>query len=291
VTPRSVGTGGPLLRPPLDRPEHTPSRPYVRPCPNGTPDAMPPAPSPLRPGPRSSGVSATGADRRRPGRDSPIRGADGGHSRIDRDRWGGLDARRHGAALAGIGRSSGRPGVRGRPPPGPRGTSGQRLPPSSSAGSSGPTSASEPPCGRGASGSTTSVPAPFQAGIGYTTTSSRNRSRPRRVSGTLLRRHETGPVPAGPARRVGAALREPNHGRRGISSVHHCCVTLFNPGPDADADAGTGPRVQRWLPRLRASPRPGRTTLGAHLPVLAVGRGRPPGARRGDSVLARRWKR
>jgi hypothetical protein len=115
--------------------------------------------------------------------------------------------------------------------------------------------------------------------------------RSRRVSGTLLRRHGTGPVPAGPARRVGAALREPNHGRRGISSVHHCCVTLFNPGPDADADAGTGPRVQRWLPRLRASPRPGRTTLGAHLPVLAVGRGRPPGARRGDSVLARRWKR
>lgn len=153
----------------------------MRPCPNGTPDAMPSAPSPLRPGPRSSGVSATGADRRRPGRDSPIRGADGGHSRIDRDRWGGLDARRHGAALAGIGRSSGRPGVRGRPPPGPRGTSGQRLPPSSSAGSSGPTSASEPPCGRGASGSTTSVPAPFQAGIGYTTTSSRNRSRPRRA--------------------------------------------------------------------------------------------------------------
>jgi hypothetical protein len=246
----------------------------VRPCPNGTPDAMPSAPSALRPGPRSSGVSATGADRRRPGRDSPIRGADGGHSRTDRDRWGGLDARRHGAALAGIGRSSGRPGVRGRPPPGPRGTSARRLPPSSSAGSSGPTSASEPPCGRGSSGSTTSVPAPFQAGIGYTTTSSRDRSRPRR------------------ARPVGrAALREPNHGRRGISSVHHCCVTLFNPGPDADADAGTGPRVQRWLPRLRAGPRPGRTTLGAHLPVLAVGRGRPPGARRGDSVLARRWKR
>jgi hypothetical protein len=53
--------------------------------------------------------------------------------------------------------------------------------------------------------------------------------RSRRVSGTLLRRHGTGPVPAGPARRVGAALREPNHGRRGISSVHHCCVTLFNP--------------------------------------------------------------
>lgn len=153
----------------------------MRPCPNGTPDAMPSAPSALRPGPRSSGVSATGADRRRPGRDSPIRGADGGHSRIDRDRWGGLDARRHGAALAGIGRSSGRPGVRGRPPPGPRGTSARRLPPSSSAGSSGPTSASEPPCGRGSSGSTTSVPAPFQAGIGYTTTSSRDRSRPRRA--------------------------------------------------------------------------------------------------------------
>lgn len=273
MTPRSVGTGGPLLRPPLDRPEHTPSRPYVRPCPNGTPDAMPPAPSPLRPGPRSSGVSATGADRRRPGRDSPIRGADGGHSRIDRDRWGGLDARRHGAALAGIGRSSGRPGVRGRPPPGPRGTSGQRLPPSSSAGSSGPTSASEPPCGRGSSGSTTSVPAPFQAGIGYTTTSSRNRSRPRR---------------ARPASRSRPPRTEPRSAGNQFRPPLLCHA--LQP-PDADADAGTGPRVQRWLPRLRAGPRPGRTTLGAHLPVLAVGRGRPPGARRGDSVLARRWKR